>query len=469
MKNKSILLYISFILLIFTCILQTSCRKDFSSVSTIANIQFSNDTVVFDTLMNYSNSETYLIRLYNKSDEDVNIPNLYLNKKNNSIYRINVDGTPGFEFSDIYLRAKDSLNIFISVVAEKPSDLIYEDEIVLKNNNNQKSVKLLAFVAKAKYYYPVKGENVFTLNNDTDFNNDSYHIIYGNLKIAENKTLNISKGTRVLFYKDGKITVSPNAHLNISGTKENPVLLKTLRTDVRHDSLPNLWNGIYGLKNSQINLNYAEFKGAKNALNLTENNAKISNTKIYNSSENGILAENSNILVNNLVINNAGNSGINIINGGNYQFYFSSVANNWQENIAGIYGINIPFSVSNYKPKDNLEERNQLNLTIKNSILYGRYPNGISLDLKSGMNDNISIGYSLIKNENKKTLDLSSPYFNNIITENPQFKSTIFSKPDLRLKEKSPAIQKGETSLNSAFPKNINNEDRKTPPNLGAY
>ncbi|MBV7440927.1 hypothetical protein KRX57_05800 [Weeksellaceae bacterium TAE3-ERU29] len=468
MKNKS---YISFslILLVLCFSTQISCRKDFNTVSNITNIQFSNDTVVFDTVMSHSNSETYLIRLYNNSEEDINIPNIYLNKKNNSYYRINVDGIPGFEFSDVYLRAKDSLNIFINIAAEDASDLIYEDEIILKNNNNQKSIKLLSFIAKAKYYYPKKGEDSFTIDKDTEFNNSSYHIIYGDFKVAENRKLNILNGTKVLFYKNGKITVSPNAQLNIIGTQQKPVIFKSLRNDVRHDSLPNQWIGITGLKNSEINLNHTEIKGAKTALDLTENKNKIFNTKIYNSGESAIFTDNSNILANNLVVNNAGNTGINITNGGNYKFYFSSIINNWQGNIVGIYGINLPFSVTNYSLKDDLEERSNLNLIIENSILYGRYPNGISIDLKDGMTNHIIVNHSLIKNESKKELDLTLPYFNNIITENPLLQNTTFGNPNLNPKENSPVIKKGNSLLNNSYPKNINGKERTTPPNIGAY
>ena len=469
MKNKSFFIYLSLILLVLCLLVQTSCRKDFNTVSNITNVQFSNDTVVFDTIMSYSNSETYLIRLYNRSEEDINIPNLYLNKKSNSFYRINVDGIPGFEFSDVYLRAKDSLNIFINIAAEEASDFIYEDEIVLKNNNNQKSIKLLSFIAKAKYYYPEKDEDSFILNKDTEFNNSSYHIIYGDLKIAENKKLNILKGAKILFYKNGKITVSPNAQLNVLGTQQNPILFKGLRNDARHDSLPNQWVGITGLKNSEINLNYTEIKGAKIGLKLTENKNKILNTKIYNSGENAIFTDNSNILANNLVINNAGESGINITNGGNYNFYFSSIINNWQGNIAGIYGINLPLSVKNYRLKNDLEERSNLNLVIENSILYGRYPNGILLDLKDGMANNININHSLIKNENKKELDLTLPYFSNIITENPLLQNTTFGNPNLSPKENSPVINKGNPLLNNSFPTNINGKKRAIPPNIGAY
>ena len=101
-------------LAIFSClVLWSSCRSDFETLPSTGNLEFSRDTVYLDTVFTNIGSSTYNLKVYNRSNDDINIPSLRLNQGDASNYRLNVDGLPGKVFNDIQILAKDSIFIFI--------------------------------------------------------------------------------------------------------------------------------------------------------------------------------------------------------------------------------------------------------------------------------------------------------------------------------------------------------------------
>jgi hypothetical protein len=57
-----------------------------------------------------------VVKVYNNEDKDVLIPRVNLEKGAASLYRINVDGKPGYDFKNVPLRKKDSLYIFVEML-----------------------------------------------------------------------------------------------------------------------------------------------------------------------------------------------------------------------------------------------------------------------------------------------------------------------------------------------------------------
>lgn len=56
------------------------CRKDFDFEPNIENLKFSEENILLDPVLNFSNSPTYLIKVFNTSDTDIEIPSIYLKK-----------------------------------------------------------------------------------------------------------------------------------------------------------------------------------------------------------------------------------------------------------------------------------------------------------------------------------------------------------------------------------------------------
>ena len=93
-----------------------SCNRDEISFDTPSQkLRFSEDTLVLDTVYNQVRSETYAVKIYNDENKDISIPKIYIEGGANSQYRLNVDGKPGIDFTNVSLRKKDSLYIFVEI------------------------------------------------------------------------------------------------------------------------------------------------------------------------------------------------------------------------------------------------------------------------------------------------------------------------------------------------------------------
>ena len=134
-------------LAILCCVvLWSSCRNDFETVASTGNLQFSKDTVYLDTVFTNIGSSTYNLKVYNRSDEDIHIPTLRLANDQTSNYRLNVDGIPGKEFTDVQVLAKDSIFIFIETTLDINNlpggglDFLYTDKILFDSGGNEQKV-----------------------------------------------------------------------------------------------------------------------------------------------------------------------------------------------------------------------------------------------------------------------------------------------------------------------------------------
>ena len=130
MKKTHIILI--FILLAFAF---SACKKE-HQISDDPNLKlsFSADTVMFDTVFTSLGSATHQLRIFNKSDKDLNISSIRLSGGESSPYRFNLDGENGVEFYDKVIPAGDSLFSFLRVTIN-PNDLnspfVVEDELEL--------------------------------------------------------------------------------------------------------------------------------------------------------------------------------------------------------------------------------------------------------------------------------------------------------------------------------------------------
>ena len=121
------------------------------------SLSFSVDTLLFDTVFTTVGSATRYLKVYNNSNSDINLENVYLNGGETSPFRINVDGESGTVVNDILIRAKDSLYVFADVNIN-PNDglnsyFIEQDKIIFDYDNTNQNVDLTAWGIDA-YFYP---------------------------------------------------------------------------------------------------------------------------------------------------------------------------------------------------------------------------------------------------------------------------------------------------------------------------
>ena len=116
-----------------------SCEDD-DSFSSSGNLRltFKTDTLQMDTVFSRSASSTYGFWVYNNNSEGLRLSSVRLAKGNQTGFRVNVDGSyldnsNGSQVSNLELRRKDSLLVFVEITPADAHQLeprIIEDDLV---------------------------------------------------------------------------------------------------------------------------------------------------------------------------------------------------------------------------------------------------------------------------------------------------------------------------------------------------
>jgi hypothetical protein len=152
---------ILYTLLLFCCIIfWSSCRNDFEFEPSTGQLEFSKDTVYLDTVFTNIGSSTYNLKVYNRSDQDIRIPNVQLSQGESSSYRLNVDGVAGKVFRDVEILANDSIFVFVETTADiqelsqNALEFLYEDAILFDGGENTQRVELVTLIKDAVFLFP---------------------------------------------------------------------------------------------------------------------------------------------------------------------------------------------------------------------------------------------------------------------------------------------------------------------------
>lgn len=426
-------------------------------------LRFSSDTVFCDTVYNQVRSETYAVKIYNDEDKDVMIPKISLEKGAASLYRINVDGKAGTDFNNIPLRKKDSLYIFVEIapIANAP-EAIAEDRVNVETPAGKQHVTLFSVVQDAEFFIETK-TNPNILANNTSWTNSKAKIIFGNLTLAEGKSLTIQPGTKVYFHKNSGLKISKNSTLTATGSLNNEVIFRGDRNDTRYDTIPKNWNGISADENAIVNLDYTKIFGGTRGLELKKANATINNSIFQTHQEFGIYAVNSIVTAKNLVMNNCGEADFGIFKGGTYNIIHSTFANYWNFN-AALPGLGI-YAANEYQ-NGTTTEQGSLSLSIKNSIIYGDKENSIVFKPTSGQTFNATFQNCLLKYGTGSSYAIDAGFIKN---QDPKFQNYFTHKMNLRVKDDSPAKGKGNVTVAASVPTDIVGVSRTASPTIGAY
>jgi hypothetical protein len=498
MKN-----YILFFSLIFIIIL-SSCREDFETVASTGELRFSKDTVFLDTVFTNIGSSTYNLKVYNKSNDDIYIPSVRLALGENSNYRLNVDGIPGKTFNDIEILAKDSIYIFVETTVDYSQVVnpLYTDEILFDNGNFQQDVHLVTLVQDAIFIKPnqdpiTREIDVLTLDgsettiqgrflddSELTFTDEKPYVIYGYAAVAENKTLTIDAGAKVHFHANSGLIIDEDATLKIEGELGNEVIIEGDRLEPNFSEIAGQWGVIWlraGSKNHEIN--YATIKNGTVGIlmdsigSLTTPTLTIKNTQLYNHSNYGILGRETNILGENIVINNAGQSSLACTIGGTYNFTHSTFANYWNDSFRNFPTVLVNnFFTYIENGTEIVETRDLVEANFTNCIIYGSNNIELILDNVDGSLFNYNFKNNLIRfNDFNNNFDgipeydfsNSTRFQNNIFNEIPNFRDP--SQNDLISGEDSAGNNLANPTEAIQVPLDILGIDRTTTPDIGAY
>lgn len=466
-----------------------SCKKDKLIEDPGAQLEFSQDTVWYDTVFTSIGSTTKYFRVKNPYNQKIKISSLKLARGASSFFRMNVDGSPGYEFNDIEIAAKDSLYIFVEVTinpANQNNPFVYQDSILFETNGNLQDVDLIAWGQDAYYHRPKNcvyflsgGSFCYdTLNCNDVWNNDKPHVVFGYAVVDSACTLTINAGTRVYFHQNAGLWVYRYGTLKVLGTSSQPVRFQGDRLEPEYAEIPGQWDRIWInegstgniidnaiIKNSYIGIqaSFAPFDGLNLPWATGAENKKLilSNTKIYNCSGAALLCRYFNVVASNLILANAAEYLALLQFGGSYSFRHCTIANFWSGSARSTPSVYINnYTSAQTVPLDSI--------FLSNCIVDGSESNELQFDTASTANsvNNFIFENSLIKTN--ATLHPSHS-FNNLINVAPQFVNP--NGVDFKLNASSPARNMGNITTANKIPLDYEGYSRflDSGPDAGAF
>jgi len=436
--NKPLLLISSLVFLIII-----SCKKDSFITSSDAKINFSSDTVHFDTVFVATGSITQSVKIINSNNQKILLKDVKLMGGSNSVFKINIDGNSTTDASNIEIAANDSIYIFVSVLVNPNNNnlpFILQDSIQVAFNNNEKFIQLQAYGQNAHF---LRNEEI---KSNTVWTNDLPYVILGGLQIDSGFSLTIQKGCNIYFHADAPLVV--DGTLNVEGDNTSRVYFSGDRLDEPYKDFPASWPGIYFRENSKDNvLQFAVIKNAYQGVvaeslpsdanpKLTLNDCIINN--VYDAA---ILGTQTNIIAENCLVSNCGKN-IVLQYGGNYSFTNCTVASYSNNFIAHSDPV---LNISNYVSTSIGNLTADLTANFINCIFWGStgaVDNEVVASQQGTANTfTINFDHSLWRMKNVPTNVTSS----SMITVDPMFDSVDNVKMfyDFHLKAGSPAIDYG--------------------------
>ena len=504
------ILYSFFIIIIIVFL--SSCRKDFGTIISSGQLEFSVDTVLLNRVFDDISSSTQSFKVYNRSDDAISIPSIALGRGDNSFYRLNVDGISGKSFQDIEILANDSIFVFVEATVDfsqvADTDFFYRDSVVFHSAANEQDVKLEALVLDVNLIRPdraqqsdgsfiyeaiILGENSegeaigvrgAMLDGNTTFTNEKPYLIYGYVGVPENTTLTINAGATLYFHENSGIIVEKNASLKVEGEFENEVLFEDDRLEPEFEDIAGQWGLIWlreGSKNNSIN--YATIKN--NAIGVlvddigsTAITLTIKNTQIYNTSNYGILGRDAHILGENLVIAKSAQATLACTEGGSYSFKHCTFANYWTSGFRKLPSVLVNNFVA-YRDENNdeiIELHNLTEASFTNCIIDGNQNLEFVLDKVEGATFNFNVKNCMLKFNTDNTEILNNPLFdfkntsiyqNIVLNGKTHFKDT--KENELIIGQDSEAINKADANISQQVPFDLLNISRTASPDIGAY
>ena len=482
---KKCLLPLLLITILFAC-----KKEDISNSNSSATLHFSNDTLAFDTVFASIGSITKTLTVYNHNSFNVKT-NIELRGNSQAHFRMNIDGVPGNNQSNIEIPAKDSIFIFLEVTIDPSNSntpYILSDSLVFTTGTKQQDVDVVAWGQDAHFHTAntygdiINGDDTsrffyHQLECNEIWNNDKPHVIYGYVIVDPNCMLTINAGTNIYLHKNSGILVgnpfvnTSGGSIKVNGTLGNEVTFQGDRLDAWYKDIPGQWDRIWLMPGSIDNeINYAIIRNGNigiHADTVANSNPTVSinNTIIENMSAIGILGQGANISATNTVVSKCGQYAVACNIGGTYNFTHCTFANYWDYNHRNTPSILLNNYYEGADGNIYVRDLNAANFT--NCIIDGNLSTEVSFQEQELGTFNYNFDHCLIKLD--PTIDTDNEHYENvIINQSPKFVDN--TEGDFHLTEDSPAINAGIGPSDIDIEEtDRNNTPPGSNPDIGAY
>ncbi len=461
----------------------TSCIEDGFTTSPSDQPVFSTDTLDLGDLFTLGPSPTARFTVYNRHDKGITLQSVRFTDNPDGIFRLNVDGMAGREFSGVDIRANDSIFVFVeATLPENGSDLPIECFAHLEFMVNGVSSTV---VVRAN------GQDVTRLKGDTRFSADATlsatkpYQIYDSIVVEKGARLTIPAGARLYFHDKARMVV--HGSLTVAGTADAPVQMTGDRSgfvaaDIPYEVMSGQWEGIHFTGTSAENrIEHASIRNTRYGL-LLDNvpytpaapSLKIVNSVVRNSQGYIIESANSSIEAIGCELADA-SAGLVYLYGGSHRFNHCTLANYYLFTAEGPAVSLDHTGAGGANDPDN--ENPLLSADFTNCILYGNgsevahyipQPNeGMKVDSDIEEVD-ITFRRCLFKANGED----DQQFLNSIWGEDPLFyterENYIF---DYRLQPESPALHAADPTLTApeAAAADLHGTPRTSTPSIGAY
>lgn len=321
-------------------IMLLSCEQE-SFVRDGGEVQlaFSIDTVAFDTVFTTMGTATQKVTVYNRSDDNLILSSVTLEKGRTSRFRLNVDGDTSMVAHDVEIEAGDSIFVFVQANInpnDEQSPFLVEDAVSFSNGQR---LPLTAWGRNAVYHITPRDSVWLRIGSET-WTDSLPHVVVGNVLVSEDCTLRLTAGAEVHFATNAMLIVDSAARLLVQGTAERPVLLTSLRHDGWYRFLPGQWQTVWFYNYSTGNMiDHAVIENATGGLRCYPGaQLTVSNSILRNISDCAIIGQGATVTGNNLLVYDC-LAGFTALMGGSYDFRHCTFANYWSYNARKIETI----------------------------------------------------------------------------------------------------------------------------------
>ena len=445
-----------------------SCINDDFTTSSSDVLSFSTDTLSFDTVFTDVGTPTARLLVYNRAKKSIIISSIRF-AKTDSRFQMNVDGMSGDSFSNIEIRGKDSIYVFVECLIPANNDnepYLVSDKIQFVTNGVLQEVEVEAY-----------GQNVTrlrgkTLTEDTRFTAERPIVVFDSLVVEKSSRLTVDPGVKLLFHDKARLIV--RGQLEAVGETGKMIdfrgdRLDNVLPDVGYDILAGQWGGIeFGAESFDNRMEYVNMRSTQYGIridscaNLDRRKLLLRNSWIHNSQATVIDSKYAWVDAYGVCFSEAAEAVVRLT-GGKHHFSQCTIANNYL-----FSAISEPLlSLYNCLPPKTGELTNPLMKAVfENSIIYG-----MGADINEGdlTGSEVFLKNVLLKSEGKNDDNFidclwgKDPLF---YTERSKY---IFN---YRLRPDSPAIGAGNPSfVNELCLTDMDGLNRLAggKPDLGAY
>lgn len=450
------------------------CIEDSFTDSPSDQPAFSVDTLHLGTVFTDEPTPTSRMLVYNRHSKSLSISDISISGADAACFRLNVDGVSGQRFSDVEIRAKDSIFVFVEATLPEAAGALsadYEASLDFTTNGVRSSVVLAAH-----------GQNVerlraVTIDTDTRFTSEKPYQIFDSLVVAPGTTLTIDAGTRLCLHDKSKFIV--RGTLICEGTPERPVIFGGDRTgnvvgDISFEIMSRQWTGLFFTATStgnrlshtliQNTVQGVAINGDPEADYSVTPQLYMLNSRLRNSGGLGFEAVHSAVTAIGCEFAEAAD-GLVYLNGGKHSFNHCTFANYYL--FAVLSGPAIQLSHLSIDPKTGLDDGSGLPYTqaaFDNCIIYG-----LGSDLSHGdlTGTDVFFRRCLLKSAGSDDDNFIMCLWDTDPLYYTVREDYIF---DYRLKPESPAIGAADPTLTSAdAATDAYGLSRGGTPDLGAY